>query len=117
MELQIEQKILNPKQIAFLEWLVSPIEERKFATQIELAAHLGVSQQTLSTWKNLPEIRRARWAATLGWADDKVSKVINKLVQYALQPNGTKDRETFVKHVVPMINTGHINQEFDVLQP
>ncbi len=108
---------LSPEQIALLEWTVSPVAERRFVTQQDLAAHLGVSEVTLSRWKRLPEIKEALTAASLEWAEEKGPKVINALVGYALLPGGTKDRETFAKYVHPAIIKARQDNFLDVLKP
>ena len=43
----------------FIEWLSQPPALRKPRTQIELAEELGIQRETLSRWKQDPEIKNA----------------------------------------------------------
>lgn len=50
------QEELDPKQIAFAEWLCMPPWERSPNTIKELADQLDVTRQTVNNWKKLPEV-------------------------------------------------------------
>ena len=49
-------KKLTPNQEAFAAWLALPKKERVPATQGEVAANLGVRENTLADWKKKPEM-------------------------------------------------------------
>jgi len=47
---------LSPEQIIFAQWLATSTFIRQPKTQKELAIQLGVNEETIKNWKNMPEI-------------------------------------------------------------
>lgn len=52
-----ENTILDPKQIQYLEWLVTPSHERVPRTQSEMARMLGVDPTTVRRWEKRPTFK------------------------------------------------------------
>jgi DNA-binding transcriptional regulator YiaG len=59
--------VLDPRQEAFLEWLLIPANMREamgvLPTKAEYAKSIGVSDETLRRWERLPHFREARMKA------------------------------------------------------
>jgi len=108
---------LTDKQQAFLEWFVTPSNEKKFPTQQALAEYLGVREETIVHWKKRPEIKEVISTAAMDWGNDQLPKIINALFAYAQTPAGDKDRMTIIRYFMPQLLKAKSEGEFDKLQP
>jgi hypothetical protein len=75
----------DPRQEIFLDWLATIPEDRKPATQAELAEQFGINPSILSQWKNDPDFLRVwehRYRKTVG-SPEKAQQVVTKLFETA----------------------------------
>lgn len=77
---------LKPLQIAFAEWLATPLVERQCKTQKEFAEQLGVAPQTLNNWKQLQEVWDYRDSILRQTGKDLVPEALKKLKQLLESP-------------------------------
>ena len=84
------RQALRPEQILFAEWLALPMSERHPSTQKELSAQLGVSDQTLSNWKDIPEIWDVRDSLLTTKAKGLVSDALKVLEDRLKDPEHKK---------------------------
>jgi hypothetical protein len=54
--LQQARSVLSAQQIAFAEYLALPPSKRKPLYQKDFAKEIGVTEQSLCGWKNIPEL-------------------------------------------------------------
>jgi hypothetical protein len=79
---------LRPEQETFALWLILPATEREPKMQKELAAQLGVTEETLSRWKSVPQFADAVLA--LKWSmvrSSDVHRIVDAQVRKALKGN------------------------------
>tara|TARA_R110000803_G_scaffold16310_2_gene44684 strand:+ start:2757 stop:3188 length:432 start_codon:yes stop_codon:yes gene_type:complete len=85
---------ISADQERFIEWLLTPKDERRPRTQNELAIDLGVSAAKLSSWKGETEFLQAwdgKYLRTIGSPETKM-KIMQTLM-------GTATDEDDPKHV------------------
>ncbi len=99
--------------VTLLRWELTPFSRRKPATQRELAVLLKTTESALSHWKHLSSYKRLLQPATLARAERALPDVIEALIKSASAPSGAKDRETFVKILLPALNLARQNGYFD----
>ena len=75
---------LTPDQLKFAEWLALSTIERRTETQKEFAARLGVSQQSLCNWKEMPELWEVQNSLMTSRAKEMVPDAI-KIYENALK--------------------------------
>jgi len=83
---------LDANRKAFVDWLVTPEDEREPKTQTKLAEELGVSYQTLSGWKyndTFQEIVYKAKVKSIGTED--VNGVLDALITRAKKTNEDLD--------------------------
>lgn len=68
---------LTTNQIIFAEWLALPTIERQPPTQKELAVQLGVSEQSLCYWKEVPEL----WDVVASLFTSKAKELIPEAIK------------------------------------
>jgi hypothetical protein len=107
---------LSREQLAFLEWMVSPREERQQSTHAELAEHLGVNAATIYRWKNNPEFKQALAMAAMAWGEEQLPRIINSLFTYAQTSAGDKDRMTIIRYFMPAVLKARADKQLDILQ-
>lgn len=77
---------LKPLQMAFAEWLATPVTEREPKTQKALAEQLGVTPDTLVDWKKLPEVWDYRDSILRQTGKDLVPEALKKLKELLESP-------------------------------
>ena len=75
---------LTPDQLKFAEWLALSTIGRRTETQKEFAARLGVSQQSLCQWKEMPELWEVQNSLLTSRAKEMVPDAI-KIYENALK--------------------------------
>ena len=83
---------MSPEQDRFILWLLTLRDEREPATQRDLAAELGVDQNTLSVWKRDPEFLTAWNSAYLRTISNpgKKMEIMSTLMNTATDPDDPK---------------------------
>ena len=81
---------LTPQQLVFAEWLAVPTTERQPRSQKELAKQLGVSQQSLCQWKEIPELWDVRDSLVTSAAKDLIPEAIKVLKDRIADPEHKK---------------------------
>ena len=74
----------------FIEWLALPVKERELKTQKELAEQFGLSEWTLSQWKDRQGFWPAVEAVRKSWGKSKTPEVLNSLYNKALTGNAAE---------------------------
>lgn len=112
-------EIFTRAQLTFIEWLITPPEHRKYKTQKDLAEVLGVSEQVLSKWKQLPQFETAIAVATVQWSAKQLPSVMHALIESAQSPtkDGAKDREIIFKHLLPNLDKLQNQEIISILKP
>ena len=78
-EVALARSVLSVQQIDYAEWLAVPTSERNPGTQKELAKILGVTEETLCHWKQIPELWVVRDDALTPQQKELVSDAIGVL--------------------------------------
>jgi len=81
---------LTADQLAFAEWLAIPKMERQPKTQKELAAKMGVSEQILCYWKDIPELWDVRDSLITSQAKELIPEAIKVLADRIKDPEHKK---------------------------
>lgn len=79
-------EILDPRQEAFLNWLVTPANGRVPSSQTAYAAQIGVDETTLRRWKNKPAFK-AEWekrVAALQGSPERTQQLLDNLFTRAM---------------------------------
>ncbi|KKU22508.1 MAG: hypothetical protein UX31_C0001G0026 [Candidatus Nomurabacteria bacterium GW2011_GWA1_46_11] len=101
----------------YIEWMALPIKEREPKTQKELAVQFGLSEWTLSQWKD----RQGFWPAVEGvrknWGKSKTPEVLSSLYRKALTGNAAEVKlwlqymEGYSEKVKSEVTTNDITDE------
>ena len=89
-----KRKHLTPQQLQYAEWLAKPDWARIPKTEKDLADILGVSDQSLSDWKHLPELWEARDEAL----DNRMRNLVPQaagILERAVKNPGNINKVTF----------------------
>jgi hypothetical protein len=79
-------EILDPRQEAFLNWLVTPASGRVPSSQTAYAQQIGVDETTLRRWKNKPAFK-AEWekrVAALQGSPERTQQILDNLFARAM---------------------------------
>ena len=85
----VARRALTTEQIIFAEWLAVPTSERIPPTQNDLAQQLSVSKQSITYWKQIPEIWTVRDSIITHQAKEMVVDAI-KVMKDKLNSNSDK---------------------------
>lgn len=72
------------EQKAFQEWLALPEDMRQPKTQLELAKEIGVTAETLSRWKNLPDFYKGVEKVHIKRLQDRLGELYTALIEHAI---------------------------------
>lgn len=73
----------SPEQLQVQRWLAMPTKLRQPKTQKQLAAQIGVTEQTIVAWKRLPGWNDAVSEIIRMWLFDDLPDVLKELVKQA----------------------------------
>ncbi|MDR3642527.1 MAG: phBC6A51 family helix-turn-helix protein [Candidatus Doudnabacteria bacterium] len=88
---------LVPEFMRFAQWCGTPRRLRQPFTQKELAEEIGVSQDTLTDWKNHPDFWPLVKETVVSWMRAKIPDVIGGLYERAANKGSAKEVEFFLR--------------------
>lgn len=88
METNDPVSVLSDKQLAYLDWLVTPPPDRRPPYTKEMAAQLEVHPKTLQAWKRREDFRKA-WeerVRQVTGTPERAQGILDKLFETAMDP-------------------------------
>lgn len=83
--------------IQFAHWISTPIQFREPEFQKDFALQIGVSEDTLTDWKNHPKFWPLVQSLISVWIKEKVPDVVGGLYENVLKAGNAKEVELYLR--------------------